>query len=966
MFAMAAQPPPMKHRPKSVTDLVVPGEEATNKSEEDLIRMIKAFRYLSRNNKTDAKKESLLLNEASAALALARLYRLKKDDKTYRPQEEKYLKMALEDAQEVLKIANIDNKTAARAAYYAGLANLNLTDGSHAEPFFLKAVHDSPNSEFVPGISLLVAEMKFDHEKYQEAIDYYKMFFARLNTGQKAIAIYKTAWCLVNLQKYEFAEKNFLRLAESPKPTSFTQDAKKDLSYLLSTRLDDAGVIAYGNREIKNDNLRKEILTEVYRFFQAQSGTVRHPVLFNEIMRVETDPGNKLVLLISNLRAQQKPYASVEPYREFLEIRKAMSEWKVGKDSKPFAKVSAELDVELRSLIRSYQETFSGTVKTAEKLTKKDIGEKLIVALSFYAQYYPNSTEIGPIYVAWMNTCLEIQNYQCTLDVSSYLMKQKSVSPEVRRTAWLNSFKALEVLQKTEPKYRTEFVDSLAKFCGQEKEDKEWLPLAKRLTALLNEDKKFEPSLKWLDQIHEKERSSESLYRLMWTAFQAGEFKRLTSYDGGFLEDKFGKDTKELVREAHLRMAQQASEQKHFDEYESHIKGYFALNPPAEKKDLVERDYFLQLLDRGSWMNVEKSFIEMPAAQRSKKSLEPAVLRLNDSLIMNGQFDNLKLIDEGNLSDEVRDNVLLARIASGHALTKEDSVAIFHSKLREYILSVLTLTEPDSMIVFENYIRNLSQKELRMLLIAHQAKQGRADVELDAHAQRALASILPEDLKPAALTNTEKQALAIQFPKGKQAAALLTKKIPAIAAKVRELRQPFIAEINGKTAKVQRRILGTATDLEQKVSALILSSPVPAGLAADKVEEYKASVATLAKEFSDQSEEYKKLLATIEEKSGSVPEDKKAIYGFDLSDWDVSDGPESHPLNSMISQGKFAGAIFALDRWKQAGLKPEDYYAWRVKILLSHLNSPFMKEYVYNELETAKMDGLIKKWRKKR
>src|SRR5207237_1413685 len=128
----------------------------------------------------------------------------------------------------------------------------------------------------------------------------------------------------------------------------FAEDSKRDMAYVMIEHRDERGILAFTATEFtQQPSLRADVLTEAYKIYQSQSGTVRHPLLFNELMRIETDPAKKLRIVISNVRAQQRQYASMEPFREYLDLRQRMKEMSAGPESPVFTKISTELEVEM-------------------------------------------------------------------------------------------------------------------------------------------------------------------------------------------------------------------------------------------------------------------------------------------------------------------------------------------------------------------------------------------------------------------------------------------------------------------------------------------------------------------------------------------------------------------------------------------------------------------------------------------
>lgn len=252
-----------------------------------------------------------------------------------------------------------------------------------------------------------------------------------------------------------------------------------------------------------------------------------------------------------------------------------------------------------------------------------------------------------------------------------------------------------------------------------------------------------------------------------------------------------------------------------------------------------------------------------------------------------------------------------------------------------------------------------------MLFLAHQVLQGRWDPEFDQKTERTLASVLPTELKASKLTWPEQEASKIQFPTPRTSFQKTTEMIQAVAKRTRSLRNSFVKNVDGKLPRIQTRILTAAVALEEKVASTILQSKNPPGLAAEQIAEYRSGVEALAKEFSDQAGEYKKILNNIDSKVSAEAVEKKPILDFKVEDWEWPDHPAAEPLEKLAQAKNFSGAMIALDRWKRtAQIKDPEYFAFRLKLILLRAENPFIKEYLYNELTSAKQDEVLKNWRK--
>lgn len=958
------------HGPHATSDQIIRGaDESTKKSDHDLIVMIKGFRFLLKNEEPGPKRDHLLLANSSAELALARNYRLRpKPTDADKANEKKFLDASYKDAYEILKSPTANEDSKSRGMYYAGLALIDLGRGKEAEDLFTDAIRMKPTAEYAPAMALYLGESKFDQEKYQDAIKQYAQFFKRFNKGQKALAIYKTAWCYVNLQKPDFAEKNFLLLAGKKWAGAFASDSIADLAFVLAEHRSEQDILQYTATIFqKQPDLRTDVLTAVYKYYQSSSGTHEHPAMFNELMRIEKDPAKRLLLVISNLKGVQRNYAAMEPYRQFLDLKKRMQNDHITPGSDVMKKVSSELEPLIEQMVRSFADTFSGKTKSPEKIERADISKILMDLLWFHTTYFPNSEDRAASYETWMDVCRELKDYACSYQVSRYVLKEKSLE-KLHAHARLEWLAALDGLKDTKPSYRAEYLQGLKKFYQEMPNDPQWLPLTKRLTVLMNEDKDFKDSIPILKQIDDREKTSESRYRLLWALFESQQFEDVTSL-GAVGTDKFADDSKKLVREAHLRIASQKIDKNDFAAYEQHVNSYIAENGNNEKTDMVRRDYLNRSLDHGDTARTDQYLIGLPAEKRFNNQNKALTSRLIDQYIKTGQFEAAhKILIKGAKIAQYKEyefDWYQTTLGLNRSLTKSEFQTLKDSnvKIQNYVLGVLTLTHPEAAMYYFQQQPSLNTKDKHMLLLSYQMSQQTWTPKLGPKAREMLGNVAPVEIKENDLTKSELAIRAIHIPQGK----VSEKRVAKIAEETRQTRKQITKDIeNAKSQKIQKRIITSAQSLEESAAKMILDSPMPANLTDEQQTAYKNGIQELANEFSNQAAEYKKLSDTLDQKMDSDEKERQRRIAKIDPAGEVPSGDMKKVLAQLMDQKNFAGALIAVDRALSLNaIKPEEFHVYRSWILLTAHPTNFMKEYVRGELIEAKQDQLLQKWEAK-
>lgn len=944
--------------------------EADTKNDKELINMIRGFSYLVKEEKSEDRKANYALSISSSYLALARYYRVKTK---FGPQEKKNEATAnervLKYLEPVIASKKLDVRTKAKAAYYQGLAYINQGFFDKAQEKFLLSLNFHKESAFAPSISLYLAESKFEKEKYEEAINFYKAYFDRLTDQQKALSIYKTAWCYINIGDLVKAERFFISLIGKKASGSFGDDAVKDLAYLVTLTRNETQIIEFSVREFgKREDVRVNFLTEVFFYFQSQSGNKKKPILLAELLRIEKDPPKRFKILASSFRSSQKPFASMGTYEEFARIKKEveLNHFKPGlaeiKDS------AAEIETEVTGYIKANYDTVIGKVKTPETIKSSEVFRQFEEVLNFHL-YYFRGPDREKSYQVWISACDRMMNSACLYKVSKRIQSEKEISPELKKDADLMLLKALEQLAGKEPKYRDELIGELERFIASRQEtEKEWKTAATKLTLLYNEKKEFLKSLPLLDKLHNINKNSESYFRLQFARFELGQFDELVKQNESYADDKFMKDARNLLRESHLKLATKAQETNQFDQYKAHLQAFLALKPDEAKADLARKNYIGQLIEKADWKAVHEEFKALPMKKRISPVYVKELTRSLVEFIKDAEFAWVQELLHGIPKESYKGNLGLLWLSSELAVKQGDidfqgpwkDLTNYH---RTYGLGILALTKPQKVIDSFQTKPPTSEKEKKLLLFSYQMRDKNPQPNLDPWAQKVLKGMVEGRVSTSGESSSEKKYSQVEFPKSSFGPKRYERYTQVAVESIRFIRRRVLKDVEKVDPSGKIRVLLKAIEHEKKMAEVIRAAPAPAGLDEAQTAEYKKGLGDLANEFDNQAVEFEKVKVAVE---GKVKEDEKNRWPVPIQDqWPWPDKAWTSILREMVDKGNPSAALVCLDQRKSdESAGEEDYFQARSKILFSLGNHAVLSDYVKTELQQAKRDNLIAFWRK--
>lgn len=960
-----AEPKVLRKKPGRVVqaDLLISQGELTGKSTKELISMIKGFQTLIQSERNAEKRAKLSLSEAGTYLALSAAYRAKDRLTAVEKRNERDAnRKVVANLGPVLAAGALPPAQRSRAAYYVGLAQLNLNNEEAAAASFRQAIDIDPAANYGQALSLFLAEQSFEKDRYQEALDIFQRHLNKYNESQRTLAIYKMAWCYVNLNNLDQAEKQFLTIAGKEAAGPFGYDALKDLAYVVTLHRDESDIIRFAKSNFKdNRDAQGEFLVQVYGFFQSQSSTKRKPELLAELTKIEKDPVKRLQILVSTLRGSQREYAATEPYNEFITVRDEIEKigWKPGLPR--WGEMANDLEQELFHLIRAHVDTLSGKIKTVENLEPGVVTDRLVQALFFHISYYQASRERENSYMLWIKVCEEQKKYKCSLEVSNRILEDAKTSANLRKTAQLSRLRALDNLVPENAALKPQLRQSLESFIGDRKPDADWALVAKRLVGLQQDEKKFGDAAALAAKLHQFEQSTESFFRLQYARFQAEQYADVVNADFKLTQDKFSEDARALAREANLKLAQKNLAGDKFEDYARNVTAFLKSNPDAEKADVARKNLIEQYLERKMYDRAGDEILNVPAARRMK-AYGAQIQGLAQHLLKKGEFAKVAALTQDFASSPQKAALELAFASATVGLNGGAGLKIRDAKAREYIFGVWALTLPENLLKEFTAQAPRNETEKKLLLLALQVDQKRLDPAVPARFRAALRGVYDGPAAAAGPARTLRDLDRISFPTAKTAKAKYETQAQAAAEKVRALRPRVVKDLEGRAPAEQLEILKAAEKAEERTADVLVNAPLPDGLAKNQVAEYKAAIAELAGEFSKQAAEYRKIAAGVEKTAAAAgPASPLAFPALDR--WPTPKGEAADVVGQLLRKKQPAGALIALDQWKADGLAANAYFELRTRILFSQPANPGLARYVASELNELGQKDLFERWK---
>jgi hypothetical protein len=804
-----------------------------------------------------------------------------------------------------------------------------------------------------------------------------------MTPAAKEMTLYKSAWCMINLNEQRKAEELFIRLAASRSKLALAADAMRDLAFLVAHQPDLNASLERVEARFTEVPQKIDFLNYVREGLETQNSVAMHSHLVDKLLQLEKNPAKRLSYLLADLKVHRRQYAARDHMKSFERVREAIIAGNLTASSVELKKYSEPLEIETQTLIKSFIDTFAGRTKTPDGFSRDEMNLALKTQFSFFVTYLPESRIRPKMVNLWLDVCLDSSDWKCVDTVSELIITERKTLEPFRERAYINQLAALDKLSPSLKGEEKEQFDKrkfsrVQEFVEQFEKSPQWPRVAKYYSELNMDAGKYKEMLPLLDKIYMREPNEDTFGRLQFARYKLEDYEGVLAdprWDPKWENSKAPQAQKliELKRETVLALALKARKKDDVVSYKKFIFQFLQLRPDPKKAQIARVDLLKFLVEKKLMDEATDEFVGTDPKDQATPEYADMKSVLWFSSMERGKFAEARKI---LTSSPAKDNeVVFRKILTEIALGETPKVAELQNispQNRDYLLGLLAVTRPDTLLKYYQTFPSDKPESRELALLALRIKSGEWIIPKTREAEKILGpSYRFTGPDTAVAVPIEDKIRKVSFPAKGTPAKALGKAIEKLVVETRNIREGVGKAIKDKNAYQQLRVLEAARDLERRVGMTILESPVPDGLIEDQVNQYKEGLREASKEFTDQATEFDRLAGVARDAINKV---NRAIQARllprpNMKDWDWSKVYESDPALKRVADAVGAknslAALVLLDLLRPEHIKGEaDYFRIRAGVLLSLPSKDAERVYLHDDLEAHKQDDIVSDWRK--
>ncbi len=930
---------------------------------------IKALNLIIKTEPDRKKKIDLYLRKSYLHVSVAKMFGLSRDKSSGLAGPEKF---HLDEAEKILSflIKNIKNDKDALGAIYnvMGLVEYEKDQTGKAVELFKKSIELNSKSAQSETMAIFIAEYYFEEDQYEEAIKFYRLLYKQMNPYQRALSDYKVAWCNINLRRYDLAEQGFVQIAKENLDKGIVEDSYKDFAFIVTREKDERLVLERARTAFPQPQLRVKFLYYCLLFYLQQSKDNPRDILFREAFAIQDDPYERSRLFALKVSFEKRDYPTMGVYKALSDLNQHLKSTDPKTRQKFLAGESMQLEEDSEIIIRLFVDAYTGKVRTKENLPKSYLGKSMVTLIANHLSWFPQTKKYLALYNLWIDACADLKDSACLLglekDLKPKVTERKEIAEAYRRVK-LEVLTLYDAVYVADPiKHEGAFMFRLREYVDAYPNDPNTLRIQKRIFSIDFKNKKFKEALTWAQKIYAAEPNAENLQKLWFTHFELGSYKEILESPEAA---KF--KTPELMdirREASLKSAQANATAGNFAQYEADLKIYLGSNPSEEKSVVVYLDYFNRLLDQKKWDAISNEWTHLPEKVRNRKEFYNFRSRALEQMTAQGLFIKIPGFWAPTTDKDLNFQIFLNRRALSERITTDEWKMIreLSSTRKNYVMNLLVLTNPIDVNLWLATQKNLTSDEKKILYLSLLLEKKVSNFVLTEKEMAPIKELIPESRRPDSPAKIEKELTKLVFPTSTMKAERYNKVVEQLVKDIKVVRARGFNSIGKLTRNQKVRVLAQLMHNETDTSRAIVNSPIPAGLSEEQINEYKAGLAELAKEYDLQASEFMKAKAELEGQHLKETDPANTLPEIQVDQWDLPSVTAKDVALSLFSKvSPMASLIYLDNQLSLKALTPEDYYKIRASLLLRISNSEAMRKVIHDEWADAKQVALIAKWR---
>lgn len=956
--------PPANNKEKLKVDMLV--EEDPSKLE----KQVKALQLILKNEKDRNKKINLYLRLSYLHVSIAKKYGIERvSGEKINSQEKKHLDEAIKVINFLLK--NIENNKRSLSTLYniKGLVSFELDDLKETIANFIKSIELNPKNTQAEVMSIFIGEYYFDEEKYDDAIKYYQLFYNRMSKTQKALSDYKVAWSYLNKKDSEKAEMQFIKVIVEDLDKGTTEDAYKDLAFILTQNNEESQLINKVNSFTKSTVVKGHLYYYCLLFYLQNSKDKSRDGLFKEVLSIEKDPYKQLKILVLKVSFEKKDIPTKGMVVALDNVAKKLKILDIESRSKFFKFDANQLEDDSEFNIRVHIDAYTGRLKAEESVSKLELGNEAIKHIQRHIEWFPLSKKKNILYNLWIDTCVDLKNSTCLFELESLFKTGVKNIPSIE---YLKKVQ-IELLalydaafEKDKIKHQQAFVKRLKSFAEQFPSDPISLKSQKRLFGIYIDSKNYAEALPYAENIFKVERNAESVQKILICLYEMQRYEMVLNDP---VYNQFSSiEITDIKREASLKSAMINANKGNFEKYENDIQAYLKTKPIEEKAMVVYVDYFKKLIELNLFQKFINEWKKLTPQMQSRKSFTTIKSLYFDKVLSEGDFVPSSLFWMYGEDKDLNAKIVINKIAFNTQLTSTDLV--FFNNLNEekknYLLALMNYSNPMEALSILKLNKNLSEEQKKIYLVSLLLKSGTINVKFEQNEISAIRKIVPEKYLKDTELKIEENIKNVIFPNAKMKPKTYESYVVNNVDNIKFLRARVLKALKTATHVQKMRIFDKMSKVELGMAQSIKDSPPPQGLNDAQLVEYKSGLVEMAKEYEKQGQEFAAAKLEIENILKKQSEDDLAavLPEVSLEDWNVSHGETREKLNKIISKTSVKAAMMYLDNLLYSKkMELEEYYNYKTWVILKMNPSEALRKYYFEELMAANQTAQISKWR---
>lgn len=956
---------------------------------------LKGVNLILNNQPNSPNRIDLMLKKSYLHLSIAReLGRNRKSVAQMSEEEGKHLTAAKEVLNRLLQPnTQLTVQKKASVNYLLGLVAFEYEDYKLQQKYFIESLQLDPNSQQSGSLALMIAEQYFDDEDFNSALKYYNNYTKLMSDKQKDLALYKSAWSYISMQKNDKAEDELLKIIQSKKQSGFQKDSLRDLAFIAVRNRSEEMILDYGQKKIQNPIDRNEFWSLCLKYYFQMQTKQPYANLIQVVLKNEKKLLDRLDIRIHQIHDARTHLYSYETINFFQAIRFELEQNKKKIDDSDLESIRKSLKADSEFFIYNLAEAYQNKT-TAEKvitgavpnssnnLSRAQLAALIEKHILYYDYFFPESKNKLTMYQILLDLCNDAKSLQCV-----NLMHNKSVSYKKDDKSWIELRQKIRVdqlvladeLYTKDPEKNEElFLKALNDLKNEYPQHELVLKALKKSLAIYQKKNNNEFVLKTYQEIFDKEKNSENLYNLGLTLFKQEKYKAVIELVG----TQFPEDQKinQLRVECHLKLADEESNKGSEDlvAYEKHIVEVLKLNRDTNKIKLIYADWIeksLKLKTNG-YPHALQVYLSIPEDIRKGPPLSSYAIKFGRQFLSEANFDQVRKIDLiVDISDKepdllnskhylyvlqswTADKFLDPQVVKSFFLLKEDQ--------KNYLLSLISLLNPEISMNYIKQYKKHDQNLQALYLLSLKLKNKKSFFETTLADQKILGplakTVIPKvEQEPAFLKEIRKA----KFPDSGLSMAKYNALVEKLVPQVKKNRAATLKFFKSSSASEQVKVLPEVEEYERKTAQVIENAPPPEGLDESQKKEYQDGVHEIAKEFLDQADEYKKLYAGLNDKIKQAETEKEndKLPEIDFKKWPWPKNPVTDKSLELQKKSSLEAHLYLDQKFSEKQISESDYYVTRTGLLGSYQNDEMMREYIKSELIQLKKYEVITLWR---